>query len=100
LAEKFLKDAKKSKNNKELFYANLEKAFHNFIKANLKIDSSEMSKENIQNLLRKNNVSETEINKLIGLLNNCDMARYSPAGISKIEEDYDNAVNIMSNLFN
>jgi hypothetical protein len=48
LAKKYLSEAKKQINNKEPFYVALEKAMHNFLKAKLHIETSEMSKDNIQ----------------------------------------------------
>ncbi|MBX9808462.1 MAG: BatD family protein, partial [Flavobacteriaceae bacterium] len=44
LAKKYLSEAKKQINNKEPFYVALEKAMHNFLKAKLHIETSEMSK--------------------------------------------------------
>ena len=99
LAQKFLKDAKKSMEDKERFYSNLEKAFHNFLKANLKIDTSEMSRENIKQMLQQKNVSDDKISELYNILNKCDMARYTPASASKIEEDYAEAAKVMGKLF-
>jgi hypothetical protein len=99
LAQKFLKDAKKTIGNKELFYANLEKAFHNFLKANLKIDTSEMSRDNIKSILRQRSVSDDKINDLFGILNKCDMARYTPLSTHNMEEDYAEATKVMNKLF-
>ena len=47
LAKKYLSEAKKKLNNKEPFYIALEKAMHNFLKAKLNIETSEMSKDKI-----------------------------------------------------
>ncbi len=99
LAQKFLKDAKKSIGNKEQFYANLEKAFHNFLKANLKIDTSEMSRENIKQILQQKNVSDDKISGLFNILNKCDMARYTPLSTHKMEEDYSESADVMNKLF-
>ena len=99
LAQKFLKDAKKSMNNKAQFYTNLEKAFHNFLKAHLKIDTSEMSRDNIKRILQEKNVSNIKIEQLFSILNKCDVARYTPTNTSKIEDDYTEANNIMNQLF-
>ncbi len=51
LAKKFLSEANKQMGNKAPFYDAMERALHNFLKAKLSIETSEMSKENIQELL-------------------------------------------------
>jgi hypothetical protein len=99
LAQKFLKDAKNSIGDKKAFYANLEKAFHNFLKANLKIDTSEISRENIKRILQDKSISEDKIEALFAILNKCDMARYAPATTTKMEEDYIEAEKAMNQLF-
>lgn len=57
LAKKYLSQAKKHLNNKEPFYIALEKAMHNFLKAKLHIETSEMSKDNIRELLLSRNAN-------------------------------------------
>ncbi len=99
LAQKYLKDARKSMQDKELFYANLEKAIHNFLKSQLKIDTAELDRENIRKRLLEKNISEDKINDLFSILNKCDMARYAPASHSVIEEDYKETERIMNELF-
>jgi len=99
LAQKYLKDARKSMQNKELFYANLEKAIHNFLKSQLKIDMAELDRENIRKKLLEKNISEDKINDLFSVLNKCDMARYAPASFSIIEEDYKETERLMNQLF-
>lgn len=98
LSDKYLKDAKNNIQHKEKFYATLEKAFHNFLKAKLKIDTSEMSRDNISRLLSERKVSQNEIDKLIEVLNRCDFARYAPSKETEIQNDYQKAVEILSIL--
>ena len=98
LAHKFLKEAKKSIGKKEEFYAKLEKALHNFIKARLNIDTAEMTKDVIRQKLEEKNVSEEHIDMLLDLLNRCDMARYTPATTGKMEEDIADAEKLMNTL--
>jgi len=87
MAKKYLQEASATIDNKDLFYANLEKAIHNFLKAKLKIDSSDLSKENIQNILNQRGVAKKDINEILSLLNNCEMARYTPFGAGDIRND-------------
>ena len=98
LAKKYLSEAKKQLNNKEPFYIALEKAMHNFLKAKLHIETSEMSKDNIRELLLSRNANPETVQSFINLTENCEFARYAPASIASIQQDYDKAVLIISAL--
>ncbi|OXB01028.1 BatD protein [Flavobacterium oncorhynchi] len=98
LAKKYLSQAKKQLNNKEAFYIALEKAMHNFLKAKLHIETSEMSKANIQELLLSRNANPEAVQDFINLTENCEFARYAPASSASIQQDYDKAVLIISAL--
>lgn len=98
LAKKYLSEAKKQLNNKEPFYIALEKAMHNFLKAKLHIETSEMSKDNIRELLLSRNANAETVQDFIVLTENCEFARYAPASSASIQQDYDKAVLIISEL--
>ena len=98
LAKKYLSEAKKQINNKELFYVALEKAMHNFLKAKLNIETSEMSKDNIQELLLSRNANPEAVNDFIALTENCEIARYAPSSSVTIQQDFDKAIVIISDL--
>jgi len=98
LAKKYLSEAKKQLNNKEPFYIALEKAMHNFLKAKLHIETSEMSKDNIRELLLSRNANPETVQSFIVLTENCEYARYAPASSASIQQDYDKAVLIISEL--
>lgn len=98
LAKKYLSEAKKHLNNKEPFYIALEKAMHNFLKAKLHIETSEMSKDNIRELLLSRNSNPETVQSFINLTENCEFARYAPASSASIQQDYDKAVLIISEL--
>ena len=98
LAKKYLSQAKKQINNKELFYIALEKAMHNFLKAKLNIETSEMSKVNIESLLLSNNADENLVTEFINLTENCEIARYAPSTNATIQQDYEKAVLIIADL--
>ncbi|MEC5164574.1 hypothetical protein RCH18_000290 [Flavobacterium sp. PL11] len=98
LAKKYLSEAKKQIKNKELFYIALEKAMHNFLKAKLNIETSEMSKDNIQELLLSRNANQGIVNEFIVLTENCEIARYAPSSSVTIQQDFDKAVFIISEL--
>lgn len=98
LAKKYLSEAKKQIHNKEPFYVALEKAMHNFLKAKLHIETSEMSKDNIQELLLSRNANPETVTDFIALTENCELARYAPASSTSIQNDFDKAVEIISAL--
>ena len=98
LAKKYLSEAKKQINNKEPFYVALEKAMHNFLKAKLHIETSDMSKSNIQQLLLSRNAGAQTVNDFIELTENCELARYAQSSSASIQQDFDKAVMIISDL--
>ncbi len=98
LARKYLSTAKKELGNKEAFYVALEKGLHNYLKAKLKIETSEFSKEKITIILTDKNVSSDDIDGFISLLKNCEMARYSPFSDVQMQNDYEKASDIISKL--
>jgi hypothetical protein len=71
---------------------------HNFLKAKLHIETAEMSKDNIKELLLGRNASPEGVNDFIALTENCEIARYAPASSATIQQDYDKAVLIISEL--
>lgn len=98
LAKKYLSEAQKQINNKEAFYIALEKAMHNFLKAKLHIETSEMSKDKISEILLSKNAQSQTILDFINLTENCEFARYAPSSAVAIQQDYDKAVAIISDL--
>ena len=98
LARKYLAHAKKALGDKEAFYIALERALHNYLKAKLRIETFEFSKEKIQELLEDRQASESSIAQLIQLLKNCEMARYSPFSRGQMQEDYTLASKVIAQL--
>ena len=98
LAKKYLSEAKKQINNKEPFYIALEKAMHNFLKAKLHIETSEMSKDKIEEILLSKNANPETVKSFIDLTENCEFARYAPSSSVTIQQDFDKAVAIISEL--
>ena len=96
LARKYLSTAKKTLGDKEAFYVAMEKALHNYLKAKLKIETSEFAKEKIADLLNKKGVDSETTQGFIGLLKNCEMARYSPFSNVQMQQDYRNASEVIS----
>lgn len=98
LAKKFLSEANKQMGNKAPFYDAMERALHNFLKAKLSIETSEMSKENIQELLVSKKAQSETITDFMALMNSCEFARYAPSTSVAMQQDYDKAVHVISEL--
>ena len=98
LARKYLSEAKRNIGDQKEFYLALERSMHNYLKAKLNIQTSEMSKERIQEVLRKETVDDSTIAEFIGLLKSCEFARYTPSSTDTMEKDYEKAVSIISTL--
>jgi hypothetical protein len=96
LARKYLSKAKRELGNKEAFYIALEKALHNYLKAKLKIETTEFSKDKIAALLQQKEVDDTTSGGFINLLKNCEMARYSPFSDVQMQQDYDKASEVIA----
>lgn len=98
LTKKYLSEAKKNLGEKTKFYGALERALHNYLKAKLDIQTSDMSKERIQALLYKKNVKDGTGQDFIGLIESCERARYSPFSETEMEQDYDQAAETISEI--
>ena len=96
LARKYLSSAKKSLGKKEAFYIALEKALHNYLKAKLHIETSDLSKDRINDLLINKQVEDSVIKDFISILESCELARYTPIDIVTMQEDYDKAAKTIS----
>ncbi len=98
LARKYLSKAKKVLGDKDAFYVALEKALHNYLKAKLKIETSEFAKDKIRTLLANREVDGSSIEDFISLLENCEMARYSPFSRVQMEQDYQKASEVITTM--
>jgi hypothetical protein len=98
LARKYLSEAKKQLGKKEAFYIALEKALHNFLKAKLYIETTDISKEKIAELLQSKSVDTTTINELIEVLNDCDFARYTPTTNVMMKQEFEKAKQVITKI--
>ncbi len=98
LAKKYLSEAQKQLGNKEAFYESLERAFHNYLKAKLKVETADISKERVTSLLTNKKVDSSTINQFIAILNECDFARYTPIDNVQMNEQYEQAKQVITQL--
>jgi len=98
LARKFLREAKESMGDHEQFYIALEKALHNFLKAKLKIETSDISKDKIRQLLLEKGVPSLDAQAFIEVLERSDFARYTPATQVMITKEYEHTAEVISKI--
>ena len=98
LARKYLSDAKKQLGKKEAFYEALERALHNYLKAKLRVETSDISKERITSLLQNKGVDNATIAQFIEVLKASDFARYTPATDTAMKQDYERAKDVIVQL--
>ena len=98
MARKYLSEAKRNLNNSEEFYVALERALHNYLKAKLKMETSDFTKEKIKNILSQIGVEESLVNDFVSVLENCEFARYTPSSIKAMEQDFANTAKMITQI--
>lgn len=98
LARKYLSEAKKQLGSQEAFYIALEKALHNFLKAKLHIETSDISKEKISEILKNKGVETSTIIEFIAVLDDCDFARYTPTTNVMMKQEFEKAKNVITKI--
>ena len=98
LAKKYLSKAQKQLGKKEAFYEALERALHNYLKAKLGVETAEISKERITEILKGKNVEATAIHQFIEVLKNSDFARYTPFTATEMKEEFERAKAVIIQL--
>ncbi|NNL32893.1 MAG: protein BatD, partial [Flavobacteriaceae bacterium] len=98
LARKYLSEAKTNLGNKEQFYNALHRSLHNYLKAKLSIETSEFSKERISNLLSDRRAGSEVISAFNEILESCELARYTPSSNVEMQQDYDKAASVISEI--
>jgi len=98
LARKYLSEAKKQLGNHEAFYVALEKALHNFLKAKLHVETSDISKEKISEILQQKSVDKSTINEFLEVLKDCDFARYTPTTSVMMKQEFEKAKEVITKI--
>nr|WP_031426728.1 BatD family protein [Flavimarina sp. Hel_I_48] len=98
MARKFLSEAKKNMGDQKAFYLALERCLHNYLKAKLNIQTSDMSKERIKSLLQQRTVKEETSAAFLSVLESCEFARYTPSSDVTMQKDYDKAAQVISEM--
>ncbi|MBG7610922.1 protein BatD [Polaribacter sp. BAL334] len=95
LARKFLSEAQKQLGKKEAFYEALERALHNYLKAKLNIETADISKERITQILEEKKVDAATISKFIEVLQASDFARYTPVTNTEMNKEFEKAKEVI-----
>ena len=95
LARKFLSEAQKQLGKKEAFYEALERALHNYLKAKLNIETADISKERITQILEEKNVDTATITKFIEVLQASDFARYTPVTNTEMNKEFEKSKEVI-----
>jgi len=98
LAKKYLSEAKKQLGEKEAFYEALERALYNYLKAKLGVETSDISKEKITQILQEKQVDSLTINQFIDVLKSSDFARYTPFTATQMKEEFERAKQVIIKL--
>ncbi|MAM19507.1 MAG: BatD family protein [Christiangramia sp.] len=98
LARKYLSEAKRNLGDQKEFYLALERSLHNYLKAKLRIQTSDMSKDRIEAILQECGVEHSTIQEFLSLLSSCEFARYTPASSDAMKQDYEKAAQVISTL--
>ena len=98
LAKKYLSSAKKVIQDQAKFYEALERALHNYLKAKLKIETTELSKSKIQKLLNDKGIDKQISSEYVKVIENCERARYAPGSSINTKEDLEKSGELISKI--
>ena len=98
LARKYLSEAQKQMGKKEAFYEALERALHNYLKAKLKVETADISKDKITQILTTKNVDENTVKQFIDVLKASDFARYTPVTNTEMKAEFERAKEVIVQL--
>lgn len=93
VATKRLKEARghMDRHEKDEFYASLAKALWGYISDKLSIAPSQLTRDNVAQKLTEYGVPENDTNRILDVLDQCEMARFTPSSDQQISEIYSQA---------
>lgn len=75
--------------NKEVFYQEMELKINAFLNYKFGLEKADLNKENIILKFQENQISQENTNDFIGLLQNCEKARYMPTSDGNMQKDFE-----------
>lgn len=103
VATKRLKVARKllMDNRKNEFYEEMMRALYGYLGDKLSIPVANLSKDNIEDELKRRNVTAEHITQVIELLDDCEFARYAPGDDEgRMDRLYEKAVSVIGQVEN
>ena len=85
-------------NDKNTFYAEIERAAWTYLSDRLSIPTAELNKENITSILQQKGVKEDLIAEVKNVLSTAEFARYAPSTDHAMEDLYSATTNLINNL--
>ena len=100
VAKKRLKaaEAAMKANDKNAFYAAIERAAWTYLSDRLSIPTADLNKENITSILRQKGVSDVLIADVMNVLSTAEFARYAPSTDHGMDDLYTATTNLINNL--
>jgi len=93
---KMIDAAKKSLNDKKIFYDLIEKVLLKTLLLKFSINIENFNKEKIKSISRDKGIDEKTISKIIQLIENCESAKYSRSSNSIMKNDLKNAKEVIN----
>ena len=103
VAVKRLKVARKlmKENRKDEFYDEMMRALLGYFGDKLSIPVAELSKDNIEAELKRRKVADEPVKQVIGLLDDCEFARYAPGDdTGRMDRLYEQAATVIGQIEN
>lgn len=89
----------KKKGDSSRFYDEMLAAIWGFLGHRLKMPTSELTRQNVTEVLSSHNVSDDTIQSTITLLDDCEFAKYAPsAQVGNMDKVYERGVELIQNL--
>ncbi len=92
-AEGFMKSG-----NSDKFYEEMLRAIWGYLSDKLSMPVSQLSRDNISATLASKGYSEENANAIVAVLDDCEMARYTPDSSSHMDSVYERGVNAINKL--
>ncbi|MCF6365824.1 MAG: BatD family protein [Bacteroidales bacterium] len=101
VSQKRLKTAYKfmNENNEQAFYKEILTGIWGYLSDKMSVNADSLTNESIQKLLKKRNVSDETISKMMNVIEICGYAQYGPSGDEgKPEKIYEDTAKIINDL--
>lgn len=85
-------------NNSSAFNSETIKALYQYINDKLQIETSQMSKQNIKEVLMNKGINDSTVNEFIVILENCEMSQYAALSHVSDREVYQKSLNIIEQI--